>query len=260
MRLFAACLLLLTSTFSLAAPKADLWAYWQANNASNQQVIDHQRWQTLLDKYLKVQSNQTLFRYQTVTSDDKYELNRYIRELTDSDPRQLNRNEQFAYWVNLYNALTVQLILDNYPVKSITKLGGFFSFGPWNEKLITISGQTLSLNDIEHRILRPIWQDPRIHYAVNCASLGCPDLLPTAFTSKSNESLLEQAAHRFINSSKGVSAAGTSVRLSSIYDWYSSDFGTLSQLQNHINQYHQGATIQLNKVRYDYNWSLNEAR
>ncbi|MGF1682013.1 DUF547 domain-containing protein [Photobacterium minamisatsumaniensis] len=260
MRLFVACLLLLTSTFSLAAPKAELWAYWQTNNASSQQIVDHQRWQTLLDKYLKVQPNQTLFRYQAVSQNDRYELSRYIRDLADKDPRQLNRNEQFAYWVNLYNAMTVQLILDNYPVKSITKLGGFFSFGPWNEKLITISGQKLSLNDIEHRILRPIWQDPRIHYAVNCASLGCPDLLPTAFTSKNNGSLLEQAAHRFINSSKGVSTTGTSTRLSSIYDWYSSDFGDTSQLQDHINQYHQGATIQLNKVRYDYNWSLNEVR
>ncbi|MGF1725181.1 DUF547 domain-containing protein [Photobacterium nomapromontoriensis] len=258
MRLLLTLCFVFLSAASWAAPKADLWAYWQPSQATSQQTVDHQRWQQLLDRYLVVKPNQTLFRYRAVSDDDKYALNRYLRELATLDPRQLNRDEQFAYWVNVYNALTVQVILDNYPLQSITKLGGFFSFGPWNEKLITINNKTLSLNDIEHRILRPIWHDPRIHYAVNCASLGCPDLQPQAFTASNHESLLELSARRFINSSKGVSPAGDTVRLSSIYDWYGSDFGNKTQLQAHLNTYRKGTPIQLNKVSYDYNWALNE--
>ncbi|WP_299019358.1 DUF547 domain-containing protein [uncultured Photobacterium sp.] len=262
MRLLLAFTLLITSVLSpaIAAPKADLWPFWQQSNETNPTTIDHSRWQQTLDTYLVELPQQTLFRYNAISENDKWELNRYIRDLAAIDPRQYAKPEQFAYWVNLYNALTVQLILNNYPVKSITKLGGFFSFGPWDEELITIAGKTLSLNDIEHRILRPIWQDARIHYAVNCASLGCPDLQPTAFTAKNNEALLEQAASRFINSPKGVELYGNNVRLSSIYDWYGSDFGTQSELQQHLNQYRKEQPVQLSSVSYDYNWSLNEAK
>ncbi|MBV1839987.1 DUF547 domain-containing protein [Photobacterium ganghwense] len=259
MRLLIALALLLLSNGSMAAPKADLWPYWQASQPTSSTAIDHSRWQQLLDKYLVVSPQQTLFRYRQVNDTDRYELGHYLRDLAGQDPRRLNRNEQFAYWVNLYNAMTVKLILDNYPVSSITKLGGLFSFGPWDETLITIAGQKLTLNDIEHRILRPIWRDPRIHYVVNCASQGCPDLQPQAFTAANHDALLEQSAKRFINSRKGVAVEQDKVRLSSIYDWYASDFGNLSQLQAHLNQYRQ-QPVQLNHVRYDYNWALNEAR
>ena len=260
MRTIFTLLLLLVSTTGCAAPRADLWSYWQQSNETNTATIDHSLWQQTLDSYLVTQPKQTLFRYRAVSSNDKYDLDRYIRKLTATDPRRYNKDEQFAYWVNLYNALTVQLILDNYPLKSITKLGGLFSFGPWDEKLVTINGNNLSLNDIEHRILRPIWNDPRIHYVVNCASLGCPDLQPTAFTASNSEKLLELSASRFINSAKGVRVSGDNVRLSSIYDWYSVDFGSTSNLQKHLNRYRQGQPVQLNKVSYDYDWALNEVR
>lgn len=103
----------------------------------------------------------------------KQQLKRYIQQMASLDPRDYKKQEQFAYWVNLYNALTVQLVLDNYPTSSIKKLGkGFFSFGPWDDDIIRVAGKKLTLNDIEHRILRPIWRDKRIHYVVNCASLG----------------------------------------------------------------------------------------
>ncbi|UTV27432.1 DUF547 domain-containing protein [Photobacterium atrarenae] len=260
MRSLFALILLCLSPAIFAAPKADLWPDWQPHNAASTVQVDHSRWQQLLDKYLVTQPTQTLFRYRQVSDSDRYELGRYVRDLSQSDPRQLNRREQFAYWVNLYNALTVKLILDNYPVSSITKLGGLFSFGPWDEEVITINGKALTLNDIEHRILRPIWQDPRIHYVVNCASLGCPDLQPQAFTAANAEALLEQSAKRFINSDKGVAVRGNRVRLSSIYDWYGSDFGTRAQLQRHLNRYRDGKPVTLNSVSYDYNWALNEAR
>ena len=260
MRILFTLLLLLVSASGYAAPKADLWAYWQQSNETNTSTIDHALWQRILDNYLVQQPRQTLFRYRAVTGSDKYDLDRYIRKLAATDPRRYRRDEQFAYWVNLYNALTVQLILDNYPLKSITKLGGLLSFGPWNDKLVTISGKQLSLNDIEHRILRPIWQDARIHYVVNCASLGCPDLQPQAFTAENSEHLLEQGASRFINSAKGVKITGSKVRLSSIYDWYRSDFGSREDLARHLNHYRQSPPVRLNRVSYDYNWALNEAK
>ena len=260
MRPLLLMLILLLPATTLAAPKANLWPYWQQASATSQVRVDHSRWQRLLDKYLVAAPQQTLFRYGQVSASDNYELDRYLRDLAKLDPRQLNRREQFAYWINLYNAQTVKLILDNYPVSSITKLGGLFSFGPWDEQVLTITGQPLTLNDIEHRILRPIWKDPRIHYAVNCASLGCPDLLSEAFTANNSERLLEQAATRFINSRKGVAVSSSSTILSSIYDWYGSDFGDKAALTKHINHYRDGAPISLGKIKYEYNWSLNDAK
>lgn len=257
MRVLLSLLLILWSANLFAAPKADLLPYWQDQLATDQRQIDHHQWQQLLDKYLVVQPQQTLFRYDAVTPADKQLLQNYINHLAKLDPRQYNRNVQFAYWVNLYNALTVQLIIDNYPLTSITKLGGFFSFGPWDQAIVTINNKTLSLNDIEHRILRPIWRDPRIHYAVNCASLGCPDLLPHVFDSQHLNSQLDTAASRFINSDKGVKINSKQTTLSSIYDWYSSDFGNQQALLQHINHYRIHNKINANNLKYDYNWLLN---
>ena len=119
--------------------------------------------------------------YGAVSDEDRKSLDAYIAALAGhpGSRRALNRAEQQAYWINLYNALTVQVILDHYPVESIRDIDispGLFADGPWGKKLVTIEGEAVSLDDIEHRILRPIWKDPRIHYAVNCASIGCPNL------------------------------------------------------------------------------------
>lgn len=258
MRIVIAIGLLLFSLPIFAAPKSELWSYWQPHDPTNTNKISHQDWQQLLNKYLVIQPNQTLFRYNQVSSADKQKLATYIKRLSAQNPHRYNRDVQFAYWVNLYNALTVQLIIDNYPVKSITKLGGLFSFGPWDQTIITINNKKLTLNDIEHRILRPIWQDPRIHYAVNCASLGCPDLLPEAFNSDRLDSQLDQAATRFINSEKAVKVTKNGITLSSIYDWYQTDFGSLTELQQHLNHYRVTPNVQLTQIRYTYNWQLNQ--
>ena len=257
MRVLFSLLFILFSLPLFAAPKADLLPYWQDQVATDQRDISHQQWQKLLDKYLVVQPQQTLFRYGAVTTEDKQQLSAYINQLSHLDPRKYNRNVQFAYWVNLYNALTVQLIIDHYPVTSITKLGGFFSFGPWDQPVVTINNKSLSLNDIEHRILRPIWRDPRIHYAVNCASLSCPDLLSQVFDSHQLNNQLNAAASRFINSNKGVRATSKQTTLSSIYDWYGDDFGDQQALFQHINHYRHHKKITSNNIKFNYNWLLN---
>ncbi|WP_070970313.1 DUF547 domain-containing protein [Vibrio sonorensis] len=246
---------------TLAAPKSELWSYWQKSNESNSTIVSHQTWQNLLDAYLVKEEEHALFQYAKVSDQDKSLLKAYITQLEDVDPLILNRAEQYAYWVNLYNAVTVDLILDAYPIKSITKLGGLFTFGPWGEDVVVVNGKDLTLNDIEHRILRPIWNDPRTHYAVNCASLGCPNLQRDAFTAQNTEMLLEDAAKQFINSDKGVLVHDSKVLLSSIYDWFSDDFGsTEQQLFEHLSRYRPELKNYSGKVTYDYDWNLNEKR
>ena len=251
------CALVSFSTFS--APKSDLWPYWKQSNQANQAQISHQEWQQLLDAYVIEQGENTLFRYSQVTVSDKEMLKQYIQRLAKLNPLQYNRAEQYAYWVNLYNAITVDLILDNYPVESITKLGGLFSFGPWADDVVVINDKALTLNDIEHRILRPIWNDPRTHYAVNCASLGCPNLQPQAFTAENTPRLLDSAAKIFINSNKGVLISGNTAQLSSIYDWFAADFGGKKQVFNHIAKYAPHYKNFSGNVKYKYDWNLNQA-
>lgn len=249
---------LIFTTSVFAAPKSELWSYWDKSNDSNTQSVSHQAWQSFLDQYLVTEGENTLVRYVRVSSNDKQALKTYISDLARIDPRQLNRAEQYAYWVNLYNAITVDLILDEYPVRSITKLGGLFSFGPWGDEVITITGQALTLNNIEHRILRPIWNDPRTHYAVNCASLGCPNLQTQAFTADNTEALLESAANAFVNSSKGARISGNTITLSSIYEWFEADFVQDGGALKHMAKYRPELAKFDGKIKYDYDWDLNQ--
>ncbi len=250
------------SADSYAAPKSELWPYWNKSNEADKRQISHQGFQHLLDNYLKRQGENTLFHYAAVSEKDRLILADYISNLSQIDPRTFNKKEQFAYWVNLYNALTVSLILENYPISSITKLGGFLRFGPWDDDIIQVAGKTLTLNDIEHRILRPIWQDPRIHYVVNCASLGCPNLSPQTLTSANFEKMLEEAASQFINSNKGLVFKENTLELSSIYDWYALDFGANQKaLFEHLDQYLKRQKLKnwQGDVIYQYDWDLNKA-
>lgn len=176
-----------------------------------------------------------------------------------------NRNEQLAFWINLYNAVTVKVMLDNYPVLSIRDIkSGFFTPGPWDKDLVTVENTALTLNDIEHRILRPVWQDARIHYAVNCASIGCPNLQSTAFTSDNVESLLDTAAIEYINHRRAVRVKNGKLQVSSIYNWYKVDFGgTDMSVIDHIRQYAKPALVSalkdIDEIENDnhYDWRVN---
>lgn len=258
MKTLISSLLLLFSFNTFAAPKSELWDYWDASNEKNATTISHQYWQQTLDKYLENQGEYSLFDYANVTNSDEKILNSYLRQMRRIDPREYKKSEQYAYWVNLYNAITVKIILDNYPIKSITKLGGLFSFGPWDEEVITVAGKALTLNDIEHRILRPIWNDPRTHYAVNCASFGCPNLQAKAFTANNSEQLLNKAATEFINSKKGVLIINNKVQLSSIYEWFALDFGNQQQLFAHLKKYRPELKPFKGDISYEYDWDLNK--
>ena len=143
-------------------------------------TVDHSTWDQFLQSYLVKRNGEVnRVQYGQVSPTDHAKLSDYIHQLEQTSVRRLHRSEQKAYWINLYNALTVKVILDHYPVKSIRDIDispGLFSNGPWGKKLVSIENQKVSLDDIEHRILRPIWKDSRVHYVVNCASICCLNL------------------------------------------------------------------------------------
>ncbi|MDJ0926377.1 MAG: DUF547 domain-containing protein [Gammaproteobacteria bacterium] len=249
-------------------PKSDLWEIWDAHDANSTVAVDHAPWQAFLDKYLDSNHESGINRvaYADVSDADRSELQAYLQALTSIDPRELNRDEQLAYWINLYNAATVEVILEHYPVKSIRKIyGGLLGLGPWNREILVIADQDLSLNDVEHRILRPIWQDPRIHYSVNCASIGCPNLLAQAYTADQADSQMTAAARAYVNHPRGAMFDDRDrLQVSSIYDWYQVDFGANEQeLLEHLASYAEpelAARLRAydGRLRYDYDWNLNE--
>jgi len=261
--------LLFWGSRAAAAPSAILWPRWQNNNPADTTEVNHRTWDQLLRHYVisPHPSGINRFNYRAVSADDRQKLADYITMLQGVKVSRLNRQEQKAYWVNLYNSLTVRVILDHYPVKSILDIDispGFFSNGPWGAKLLTIEGEKVSLNDIEHRILRPIFRDNRLHYALNCASLGCPNLQPTAFSSKNMEALLEKAAEEYINSPRGAEMRDGRLHVSSIYNWFQVDFGNSEKgVIRHLRKYAKGelakALVNYNKgLKDDYNWQLND--
>lgn len=254
---------------SAAAPKPDLWPRWESHAPDSTVEVDHSPGKHFMSTYLDVDhpSGINRMRYGRVKAKDRQALDTYIRSLEATTVSALNREEQKAYWINLYNSLTVKVILDHYPVKSIRDIDispGILSDGPWRAKLLLVEGEKVSLDDIEHRILRSIWKDNRVHYAVNCASIGCPNLQPEAFTASSTEGLLEKGAREYVNQSRGVRVEGGRLYLSSIYNWFEVDFGgSRKGVIEHIRWYaDEVLSAALDKVgekpSYGYDWTLNE--
>lgn len=263
-------LFLLLSPFMAvkAAPSSELWVVWTPHNAVSNDSVNHTAWAALLERHVSTPDDGIArFDYARVSDQEHKSLKQYLNNLAGVAVTDLNRTEQKAYWINLYNALTVDVILDHYPVDSIRdiKLSGLFSIGPWKADLITVEGHALSLNDIEHRILRPIWDDPRIHYAVNCASLGCPNLQNRAFTADNTESLLNTAAHEFINHQRAVHIVDDELIVSSIFDWFIEDFGDNEEgVIKHIMQFADD-DLKQTLSRFDsfddeYDWQLNDTQ
>lgn len=269
----AFALLLVSSSSTVAAwaaSRAELWSRWQANEPSSSLRIDHSAWDRFLAAFVALDANGiSRVAYGRVASPDRIALRAYIQSLSAVPVSRLSRAEQLPYWINLYNALTVETVLEHYPVRSIRAINispGWLSVGPWGRKVITIEGEAVSLDDIEHRILRPIWRDPRIHYALNCASLGCPNLQPRAFTADNTEALLEAAARAYVNHPRGARIENGRLKVSSIYVWYGADFGgTDASVLAHLSRYAEpelrAALGRIHRIDSDdYDWSLNDAR
>ncbi len=266
--LAAVALTFATSTWSTAAPRAELWERWSAHDPDARTRIDHGAWDSFLKRFVRVRPDgANLVAYGKVTRSDKAELGRYLGGLAALPISTYNRAEQLAYWINLYNAITVWVILEHYPVAGIRDIDispGWFTDGPWGKKLVTIEGQAVSLDDIEHRILRPIWRDPRIHYAVNCASIGCPDLTDRAVTATTAEAYLDEGARAYVNDARGAQIRGGQLYVSSLYRWFEADFAADGGIVAHLRKY-AGPDL-ANRLRRSttiaddsYDWRLNDA-
>ena len=250
-----------------AAPSADLWERWAAHDSSSTASIDHAPWDRFLKNYVRTAPDGVnRLVYGEVGEEGRRALKAYIAGLAALPIGEYARREQFPYWVNLYNALTVDVVLDHYPVATIMDIdisSGWFSNGPWGKKLVEIEGEALSLDDIEHRILRPIWKDPRIHFAVNCASIGCPNLMRAAFTADETEAMLEVATRDYANHPRGAHVANGKLYLSAIFDWYGADFGDEAAIVEFIRRFAEpplaaaiGDIARFSDGGYD--WALND--
>ncbi len=248
-----------------AAPSARLWERWSAHNPESSATIDHGAWTDWLARRVIANPDGiNRVNYAGVSGEDRAQLRRYIDSLSALPISDYNRAQQLAYWINLYNALTVDIVLEHYPLDSIRDISsGFFSSGPWGLELVTIEAEALTLDDIEHRILRPIWQDPRIHYAVNCASLGCPNLQPQAFTANNSKTLLQTAAREFVNNPRGASINNGKLQVSSIYHWFEKDFGgddagVIAHLKQYAASELAAGLVTIERVSdHAYDWRLN---
>ncbi|MEO3430369.1 DUF547 domain-containing protein [Pelagibius sp. CAU 1746] len=252
----------------LFAPSAERWPRWERHAPDSRERLEFVAWDALLRRVV-TGSGDGINRvdYRSLAGAEAETLAGIVAELEAVPVSTLNRSQQLAYWINLYNAVTLQVVARHYPVASIRDIDispGWFADGPWDAALVTVEGVALTLNDIEHRILRPVWSDPRIHYAVNCASLGCPNLAPTAYRGGDAERQLAEAARSYVNHPRGVTVAGGEVVVSKIYDWFLEDFGgSVEGLLAHLRRYASpdlaAALAEKREIGGTvYDWALND--
>lgn len=252
----------------LALPTAELGdRHWMSTDAASPETVDHGAWDTFLATYVATDpAGVNRVAYAAVTVDDRAALDAYFDRLQATPVSRLSRDEQLAFWVNLYNARTVALILDHYPVDSIRDIRfGLLSFGPWDEPLVTVEDRALSLNDVEHRIIRPIWRDQRVHYVLNCAASGCPNLGLRAYTGDSIDRAMDAAARAYVNDPRGARIDGDGrLTVSKIYGWFREDFGgdhpgLIAELRRHAAAPLRDRLEGREHVdAYAYDWSLND--
>ncbi len=215
-------------------------------------TVDHSEWTILLQKHVDTVGNVDYGGF----AKDRQLLQAYLSKLAKNPiSERASRNERLAYYINLYNAGTIELILDHYPLKSIKDISR-----PWGKEMIPIGDKRYSLGDIEHKILRKM-KEPRIHFAINCASYSCPQLLNKAFTAATMEMQLTQAAQNFINDPKRNTLETNTAALSEIFRWFKKDFTQNGPLRSYINLYADSPLEPQVKITYrNYDWSLNEAK
>jgi hypothetical protein len=227
----------------------------------------HAAYDSLLGLYV----DETGVRYEEwARSDHRFDLKDYILRLEAVEPDTLSRDEALAFWLNLYNAVTLEVVLDHYPIQSIRAFG-VGDAAIWEKELVTVAGRPLTLNEIEHGIVRAEFQDPRIHFALNCAARSCPPLAPTAFTGAKLEEQLEAVTHAVVNDPAFVDISGCrtgrgAIRLNMIFEWYAADFekdgkSVRDFLARYGPQHHRQALLDesCDLVYDDYDWALNDA-
>jgi hypothetical protein len=217
---------------------------------SSAQTVNHSLWQTLLENHVSSDGN---VNYKALKSNSS-QLNTYINQLSKSTPSERSsKEEKLAYWINAYNALTIDLILRNYPVKSIKEINN-----PWKQRLWEFGKNNYNLDEIEHEILRNM-NEPRIHFAIVCASYSCPKLQNEAFTAEKLDQQLTKVTKEFLADTNRNQISENSIKISKIFDWFSKDFTKNGSLIDFLNLYTEVNISPNAKKRYkDYNWALND--
>lgn len=225
------------------------------------EIKGHDIWTQLLVEFVK----DGQVNYQGFKTKENL-LDEYLHFLDSSDPSSMSRQDQLAFYINGYNAYTVKLILKNFkkdtPPSSIKKIGGLFS-GPWSIRFAGLGGKKYTLDNIEHDILRPTFKEPRIHFAVNCASKGCPPLLAEAYVGEKLEEQLSEVTKAFLSDETRNYLTGNTLYVSKIFSWFKEDFkgGIVSFFMKHgddkLTQRLNQAGVNT-KVEYlPYDWELN---
>lgn len=224
-------------------------------------AFDHSAFDRLLKKHV---NEKGLVNYKGFRADAKA-FDQYLAQLSSTPPAaSWSKPEQMAYWINAYNAYTIRLILNHYPVKSIKDIGSRikipFVTTPWAAEFFSIGGQKMSLDNIEHSILRKKYDDPRIHFALVCASISCPRLRNEAYTAAKLDSQLDDQGRDFLNNPTKNNISKTSAQLSRYFDWYKGDWNESGQsVVKWVNRYANTKMSPDAKITFlDYNWNLNE--
>ncbi len=236
---------------SQGQPTVEVEGPLESSTENSEINVDHGAWDLLLKKYV---AEDGLVDYKGFKT-DKVALEAYLAQMAALTPTEAwSVQELLAFYINIYNAYTVALIVDNYPVKSIKDIDG-----PWTKGIALVGDKKLSLGGIENGILRKM-NEPRIHFAINCASFSCPKLSNEAYIASKINEQLERAANDFINSDKNELSAGNP-KLSSIFDWYKKDYVVAGQpdVIAYINQYANTKIDSNAALSYlEYDWNLNE--
>lgn len=215
------------------------------------ETFNHDLWNSLLQKHVSDQGNVNYKGFKA----DKTEFNSYLKSLSETPSQDSwSKDETLAYWMNVYNAFTIKLILDNYPINSIKDIDG-----PWNHRFIKIGDKWYTLNDVEHKIIRKM-DEPRIHFALVCAAVSCPKLYNKAFTAKNLEADFVLLTKGFLSDSSKNEIFENEIKLSKIFKWYGGDFKSNGKdLIDFLNEYSDVTISEKAKKSYkDYNWNLNE--
>ena len=226
---------------------------------SKSRPISHASWTSLLQKHVSPDGR---VNYQGFIGDKK-EFDTYLASLSGNHPNDKNwsKDEQLAYWINAYNAFTVKLVVDNYPVESIKdiKKGLPMINSVWDIKFIEIEGEKYDLNNIEHSILRKEFDEPRIHFAINCASVSCPLLLNEAYTADKVEAQLEAQSRAFLSDPTRNKVSTDKLELSKIFTWFKGDFTKNGSLAEFIDRYTDTKVSPDAKIDFlPYDWNLND--
>jgi hypothetical protein len=222
--------------------------------ALSQNIHQHQQWQDLLQTYVNTNGDVD---YKNLKKNER-KLDTYLDLISKNPPQDSwTKNQKKSYLINAYNAFTVKLILDHYPVESIKDIGGFFS-SPFTTEFAKIDGKLYSLDDIEKGMLLKMG-DPRVHFAVNCASESCPKLLNEAYVASKLDKQLDASTKTFVNSDKNK-LSKTKIELSKIFKWYASDFESeFGSVIRFINMYANETIDEEAYIDYlSYSWELNE--